>query len=203
MTTDTGVLIVDDPIFRLDLREQLQAMRYLVLGEAGDAQRAITLACKLKPDLVIRGIQLPGEMDSISAAEVLTGAQVAAVWLLTHFSNIELAQRVAEAGVTGYLLKPFSEDMLLLAIHVALVRFRQLQSLQQEVLELRGERESRQICKQAAELLMREYNLTNEEALSRIRTAGKTTHSSQRAVAEAIILAIRSGQNEQHSGSQT
>jgi hypothetical protein len=50
---------------------------------------------------------------------------------------------------------------------------------------------------------MREYNLTNEEALSRIRAAGKTTHSSQRAVAEAIILAIRSGQNEQHSGSQT
>jgi DNA-binding NarL/FixJ family response regulator len=68
MTTDTGVLIVDDPIFRLDLREQLQEMRYLVLGEAGDAQRAITLARKLKPDLAIRGIQLPGEMDSISAA---------------------------------------------------------------------------------------------------------------------------------------
>jgi response regulator NasT len=194
MTTDTGILIVDDdPIFRLDLRDMLGMMGYLVVGEAGDAQRALTLARKLRPDLVIMGIQLPGEMDGIAAAEVLATERIAAVLLLTHFSDIELAQRAADAGVTGYLLKPFTEGMLRPAIHVALSRFRQIRSLQQAVLDLREELESRQIVARAAELLVREYNLTDEQALSRIRTAGATAHKSQRAIAEAIILAHQLG----------
>ena len=88
MKTEIGVLIVDDdPIFRLDLREMLRAMGYLVVGEAEDAQRALALARKLRPDLVIMDAELPGDMDGIAAAEILTAEQSAAVLLLTGFSN--------------------------------------------------------------------------------------------------------------------
>lgn len=72
MTTDIEVLIVDDDsIFRMDLRELLHTMSYLVVGEARDAACAITLARKLQPDLVIMDVRLPGAMDGIAAAGVL------------------------------------------------------------------------------------------------------------------------------------
>ena len=82
MKTEIGVLIVDDdPIFRLDLRDLLGTLGYLVVGEAGDAQRAVALARKLRPDLVIMDVRLPGDMDGIAAAEILTAEQSAAVLL--------------------------------------------------------------------------------------------------------------------------
>lgn len=194
MKTEIGVLIVDDdPIFRLDLRDLLRTMGYLVVGEAGEAQRAIALARKLRPDLVIMDIRLPGEMDGIAAAEILTAEQIAAVLLLTGFSDVDLAQRAAEAGATGYLLKPLTEDILRPAVHIACARFRQIQSLQQELLGLREEQETLQIIERATNVLMSEYQLSEEEALDRIRTASTTARKPPRAVAEAIILAKQVG----------
>jgi response regulator NasT len=194
MKTEIGVLIVDDdPIFRLDLRDLLRMMGYFVVGEVGDAQRAITLARKLRPDLVIMDVQLPGEMDGIAAAEILTGEQGTAVLLLTGYSNTDLAQRAAAAGVTGYLVKPVTPDTLQPAIHVALSSFGQIQSLQQEMLGLREEQETRQIIEQATNLLMIEHHLSEEEALARIRIASTTARKSPRAIAEAIILARHVG----------
>jgi two-component system, response regulator PdtaR len=194
MKTDIGVLIVDDdPIFRLDLQEMLRTMGYLVVGEAEDAQRALALARKLRPELIIMDVQLPGDMDGIAAAEILTAEQSAAVLLLTGFNSSDLAQRAAAAGATGYVVKPLTEDMLGPAIHIALSNFRQIQSLQQEVLDLREEQETRQIIEQATNLLMREYHLSAEEARDRIRTASTTAHKSPRAIAEAIILAQQVG----------
>ena len=58
MKTEIGVLIVDDdPIFRLDLQEMLRTMGYLVVGEAEDAQRALALARKLRPELIIMDVR--------------------------------------------------------------------------------------------------------------------------------------------------
>ena len=66
MKTEIGVLIVDDdPIFRLDLRELLGTMGYLVVGEAEDAQRAVALARKLRPDLVIMDVRLPATRKAL------------------------------------------------------------------------------------------------------------------------------------------
>jgi response regulator NasT len=194
MKTEIGVLIVDDdPIFRLDLREMLRMMGYLVVGEAEDAPHALALARKLRPELVIMDAELPGDMDGIAAAEILTAEQSASVLLLTGFSSSDLAQRAAAAGATGYAVKPLTEDMLGPAIHIALSNFRQIQSLQQEVLDLREEQETRQIIEQATKLLMNEYHLSAEEARNRMWRASMTAHKSPRAIAEAIILAQQVG----------
>src|SRR5690242_14602847 len=103
MKTELGVLIVvDDPIFCLDLRDLLGAMGCPCVGEAADAPRAVPLAPKLHPDLVIMDVQLPGDTDGIAAAEILTTEQTVAVLLVTGCSDLDLAQRAAAAGATGY-----------------------------------------------------------------------------------------------------
>jgi AmiR/NasT family two-component response regulator len=192
--TDTTILIVDkDAIMLLDLRDLLQRMGYQVVGEALDARGAIKLARQLGPSLVIMGVQLAGDMDGIDATAVLASEQVAPVLLLTSLSDANLARRAAEAGATGYLLKPFDEDSLRPAIEVSISRFRQIRLLENKVNHLLEELETNKLVERAKGVLMNQHKLTEEEALARIQQVCNSTNKSMRAVAEAIVLAQRIG----------
>src|SRR5512142_967096 len=109
----------DESVIRADLREMLTNLGYLVIGEVGDGQSAVNLARELKPDLVIMDIKMPS-MDGIAAAKVLTEERIAPVLLLTAFSQQDLIERAKDAGVVGYIVKPFREQELVPAIEVAL-----------------------------------------------------------------------------------
>ncbi|HEY1617752.1 MAG TPA: response regulator, partial [Streptosporangiaceae bacterium] len=56
----------DEALIRLDLKEMLEEEGYLVAGEAGDGASAVDLAQKLRPDLIIMDVKMPG-LDGISA----------------------------------------------------------------------------------------------------------------------------------------
>ena len=119
------VIIADDEsIIRMDLREMLTNLGYLVVGEVGDGRSAVNLARELRPEIVIMDIKFEGEeFDGIDAARILTEERIAPVLLLTAYSQRELVVRAREAGVVGYLVKPFREADLVPAIEVALARF--------------------------------------------------------------------------------
>src|SRR5579883_1525027 len=73
----TRVLIADDEsIIRMDLREMLTSLGYLVVGEAGDGLSAVNSGRELKPDLVIMDIKMP-DLDGIAAAKILTEERIA------------------------------------------------------------------------------------------------------------------------------
>ena len=56
----TRVIVADDEsIIRMDLKEMLTALDYLVVGEAGDGKSAVNLARELRPDIVIMDIKIP------------------------------------------------------------------------------------------------------------------------------------------------
>jgi response regulator NasT len=193
-TAEPGVLIADeDAIARLDLRDLLKTMGYRVVGETRDGPSAIAMASKLRPDLVIMAVPLAGEMDGIDAAAALTDRRVAPVLLLSHFCDPLLAHRAAEAGAAGYVLKPFAEDNLRPAIEIALSRSRRIKALEEKVLELLEEMETRKVVEEATGMLMREHALSEEEAIRRMERAGAESRKTMRAVAEAIILAQRLG----------
>src|SRR5690606_24973225 len=109
VTTRWRIIIADDEsLIRLDLREMLTHLGYEVIGEASDGRTAVELAKRLRPDLLIMDIQMP-EVDGIAAAEELTRERIAPVVLLTAFSDQVLVERAREAGVVGYVVKPFRE----------------------------------------------------------------------------------------------
>ncbi len=136
----TRIIIADDEaIVRTDLKEMLTGLGYLIVGEAGDGQSAVNIARELKPDVVLMDIKMPN-MDGIEAAKILTEEQIAPVVLLTAFGQKELVDRANEAGVVGYLVKPFRETDLMPAIEIALSRFSEFKTVHQEVQDLVAQR---------------------------------------------------------------
>ena len=192
----TRVVIADDEsIVRMDLKEMLTTLNYLVVGEVGDGQSAVNLARELKPDVVLMDIKMP-DMDGIEAAKILTEEQIAPVVLLTAYSQKDLVDRAKEAGVVGYLVKPFREADLLPAIEVALARFSEFKQVSLEVHDLQDALETRKLVDRAKGILMDAQGLEEQEAFRRIQKMSMNTRKPMKEVAEAIILAHKAGQGE-------
>jgi len=185
----TRIIIADDEsIVRTDLKEMLTNLGYLVIGEVGDGRSAVNLARELQPDLLIMDIKMP-DMDGIEAAKVLTEEQIAPVVLLTAFGQKELVDRAKEAGVVGYLVKPFREADLAPAIEIAASRFNEFRMMRQEVEDLQHALETRKLVDRAKGILMDTQDLTEAEAFRRIQKMSMNTRRTMKDVAEAIILA--------------
>jgi response regulator NasT len=134
-------------------------------------------------------------MDGIEAAKILTEEQIAPVVLLTAFSQKELVDRAKEAGVVGYLVKPFREADLLPAIEVALSRFDEFKQVHQEVQDLQNALETRKLVDRAKGILMDVQSLDENEAFRRIQKMSMNTRKPMKEVAEAIILAHKANQS--------
>jgi len=185
----TRVVIADDEsVIRADLREMLTNLNYLVVGEAGDGQSAVNTARELKPDVVIMDIKMP-DLDGIEAAKILTQEQIAPVLLLTAYSQRDLVDRAKEAGVVGYLVKPFREQEILPAIEIALARFAEFRELKKETADLAETLETRKVVDRAKGILMDQQGMTEQEAFRKIQKTSMNSRKPMKEVAEAIILA--------------
>ncbi|HAH86218.1 MAG TPA: response regulator, partial [Armatimonadetes bacterium] len=123
------ILIADDEsIIRLDLKNILLGMGHNVVAEASDGRAAVELARSTELDLAVLDIKMP-EMDGLDAAKIITDEQICPVLLLTAYSQRDLIDRAKEAGVFGYLVKPFKETDLLPAIEIAISRYREMEAL--------------------------------------------------------------------------
>jgi two-component system, response regulator PdtaR len=183
------VVAEDESIVRLDLKEMLENQGYLVVGEATDGKSAINMARELKPDLLLMDIKMPGELDGIAAAKILAEERVAPVLLLTAFSDREFVDRARESGVMGYIVKPFGEAELVPAIEVALARFQEFRSLEQELGDTRDALETRKLVERAKGVLMDAQGLKETDAFRKIQKLSMNSRKSMREVAEAILLA--------------
>ena len=189
VSTRWRIIIADDEsLIRLDLREMLTHLGYEVIGEAGDGRMAVELAKRLRPDLLVMDIKMP-DLDGISAAEELTKERIAPVVLLTAYSDQELVERAREAGVVGYVVKPFREAELMPVIELSRARFEEFRTLEREVGGLKDALETRKIVERAKGVLMETHGMRESEAFHRIRKTSMDARKSMKEVAEAILLA--------------
>lgn len=186
---DLRIVIADnESIIRMDLRELLEEAGHTVVGEASDGVKAIELARKHRPDLVIMDIKMP-EMDGIAAAKVISQEKIAPVLLLTAFSQKEIVDKAKDSGVLAYLVKPVKEANLFPAIEIALSRFQEFAELERELEDVKNSLETRKVLDRAKGILMDAYKLNENEAYRRIQQYSMAKRKSIREVAEAIVEA--------------
>ena len=187
MTNKTKILIAEDEaIIRLDLKESLEAEGYEVVGETGRGDEVIGLVRSLDPDLVILDIKMPG-MTGIQAAEIITEEGLAAVILLTAFSQQELVQQASNAGVLAYLVKPFQRSDLVPSIELALGRYKEITLLKEEKTLLENNLESRKVIDRAKGMLTDKYGLKESDAYRYIQKKAMTERTTMKDIAEAIL----------------
>ncbi len=180
------VVAEDEALIRMDLVEMLREEGYVVVGEAGDGQRAVELAVELRPDLVIMDVKMP-RRDGIDAASEIAAKRIAPVVILTAFSQRELVERARDAGAMAYLVKPFSKADLVPAVELAASRFAEMSALETEVANLTERLETRKLIERAKSLLMASQSLTEPEAFKWIQRAAMDRRTTMKVVAGVIV----------------
>jgi len=117
------ILIVEDEgIVALHIENSLKSLGYAVAGMASSGEEAIKKAQDTRPDLVLMDIVLKGEIDGIIACEKIGALFDIPVVFLTAFGDEDTLQRAKVTEPFGYILKPFKERELHIAIDIALYK---------------------------------------------------------------------------------
>ena len=182
------VVAEDEAIIRLDLKEMLEEEGFDVVGEAADGDAAVRLAQEQRPHLVILDIKMPG-LDGLQAAERITEQDLAAVLILTAFSQRELVHRAAEAGAMGYVVKPFQKSDLMPAIEIALARYSQLSALKKETASVSEQLAVRKLVDRAKGVLMDRDGMSEADAFRWLQKRAMDQRRPLREVAEDVLVA--------------
>jgi response regulator NasT len=186
----TRVLIAEDEtIIRLDLAEMLERAGFEVCAQARDGVEAVELARAEEPDVAVLDVKMP-RLDGIEAARRMLAERPIPIVMLTAYGQDELVSRAVEAGVFGYLVKPFRESDLLPAIQTARARHAELAAVREEAESLADALAARKAIERAKGLLMAKENLTEEEAFTRLRKASQVSGRPLRVVAEAVLATL-------------
>ena len=190
MPTDAPPLRVliaeDETIIRLDLRDLLERAGHEVCAEARDGEEAVALAQSEQPELAILDVKMP-RLDGIEAARRILADRPIPIVMLTAYGQEELVARAVEAGVFGYLVKPFRETDLLPAIQTARARHAELEAMRDEAESLAEALATRKVVERAKGILMEREGLSENDAFIRLRRASQSSGRPLRVVAEAVI----------------
>src|SRR5581483_813009 len=159
---------------------------FTVCAEAKDGLEAVELAGSTAPDIAVLDVKMP-RLDGIDAARRILDERPMPIVLVSAFTEKSLLPRAADAGVYGYLAKPFREEDLLPALATSRARFDQLAAVREEAESLSEALAARKVIERAKGLLMENQGLNEKDAFARLRRASQTSGRPMRVIAEAII----------------
>jgi len=162
-----NVLIAEDEtLIRLDLCDMLERAGLHVCAEAHDGEQAVALARTTEPDVAILDVKMPS-LDGVEVARQILRERPIPIVIVSAYTEQALVERAADAGVFGYLAKPFREQDLLPAIATAQARFNELTAVREEVETLSDALAARKAIERAKGILMQKDSLTEDAAFAR------------------------------------
>jgi AmiR/NasT family two-component response regulator len=187
------ILVVDDEsIIRMDLREMLVELGHEVVGEAGTGEEALELAEQLDAELLFLDLKMPG-MGGMEVLRRMAESHPRPVIVLTAFSERTIMEEAIELGARAYIVKPFQAATVVPAIHLAMAHFEELRALRDENASLKDAVAASKLMSRAKGLLAEREGLTEREAFRRIQKMSMDHNKKMKDVAEAVILLYETG----------
>ncbi len=142
MTVKSSIMIVEDEgATAMVIQRSLEEMGYAITSVETTAEGAVKKASEEKPDLVLMDIVLDGAMDGIEAArQIYSGFNIPVVYITAH-SDEKIVQRITTTEPFGYIIKPFDERDLRIAVEIALYKHGMETKLRKSENELKRHRE--------------------------------------------------------------
>ncbi|HSJ55708.1 MAG TPA: hybrid sensor histidine kinase/response regulator [Anaerolineae bacterium] len=134
------IIVEDDALVAKLIESTVERQGYRVVGLASNGQNAVEVVARLRPDVVLMDLQMPG-MDGIEATRRIQEACPTPVVVLTAHDDLKLTAEAAAAGVGAYLVKPPQERELARAITLAQARFAEEQAARDRAAELATQNE--------------------------------------------------------------
>lgn len=117
------ILVVEDEVIVAeDIAGRLKKLGYAVAGTVSSGEEAIQKAAETQPDLVLMDIVLKGEMDGVTASEKIRNNTDIPTVFLTAYADEKTLQRAKLTDPFGYIVKPFQQNDLRVAIEIAVHR---------------------------------------------------------------------------------
>ncbi|MGP7818188.1 ANTAR domain-containing response regulator [Niallia sp. 01092] len=184
------IMIVDDELItRLDMKEMLEGHNYDVVGEGKNGEEAIEKAYSLKPDLIIMDVKMP-RVDGIKASSIIKGFSDCAILLLTAYSHFDLVEEAKKANINAFLVKPIKERELLPAVEIALNQREQFLLLQDKIDNLEQKMAERKLIEKAKGLLMQQRNCSEKQAYHLMQKASMKKQIPLVKIAKEIIKQV-------------
>lgn len=122
MANESVLIVEDEGIVAMHIENILKSLGYTVSGTVSSGEEAVETVKNFRTDLVLMDIVLKGKMDGIEAADYIRNNFDIPVIFLTAYGNESTLHRAKITEPYGYLLKPFKERELHIAIEIALYK---------------------------------------------------------------------------------
>ncbi|MGA7627124.1 MAG: response regulator [Methanoregula sp.] len=160
------ILVVDDEaLIAMRLEERLSSLGYTVVGMAASGEDAIDKARSTRPDLVLMDIVMPGRMNGIDSAKIISDELDIPVVFITAYADDEIIKKAKSVRPYGYIVKPINELEIKAAIEVALFRKSEEQDLQKLQKMGRENISTEMVTSQSADESLTYLDITEEKTV--------------------------------------
>ena len=132
----TKILIVEDELITAEsLSMDLQKLDYQVVGIVSSGEKAINKALETNPNLILMDIMLRGEIDGITAAEIIKKSLNIPIIYLTAYADLKTLERAKSTQPYGYLVKPYKLIDISTTITIAMAKYQEDVKIQENLVE--------------------------------------------------------------------
>jgi len=179
------IMVVDDEaVITTRLEERLTSMGYEVVGKASSAKASISMAKRLRPDLILMDIVLPGKSDGIDASEKIKAELDIPIIFLTAYANDKFIKRAKKVEPYGYIVKPFQEKEIKAVIEVALHK---KDMERKRSLDLKEEIAARKLIEKAKGILIDRHKISEKEAMRQLQKESRRQNKKIKEIAQGVI----------------
>jgi two-component system cell cycle response regulator len=114
------MIVEDEGLTAIGIQASIHDLGHAVTSVEVTGANAVRIAAEDRPDLVLMDIALAGEMDGIEAGDIIQKTLHIPVIYLTAYSDRKILERIKSTRPFGYVIKPFNEYELRMAIEIAL-----------------------------------------------------------------------------------
>lgn len=185
------MIVEDEGITAMSIKSSLGEKGYTITSAVSTGEEAVKKAEDDLPDLVLMDIVLNGKMDGIEATRHIQSRFDIPVIYLTAYSDDKMISRIRETTPFGYIIKPFDERELHVAVELAIYKHEMESKLRESEKELRKHREQlSMLVEQRTAELRESYELLKEEITDRRAAEAETIRAGQLAALGELAAGV-------------